>query len=569
MREEDQESEIELNLGSGMYGSKGDESQDRLFPSGMSSAIDSANRQKETLSDRQRKRVLRIFIGIVTFIFFVIIVLYLATRDAVVPDREASAAAHTGFVYDSGFNMQHNWGAYSPYFDSGSPFDSVSKSALDGEFTLPNTCRFKQVHLLHRHGNRSPAGKTALGMKDVAQKLQNMSEPPALESLQWIQDWEYLLSEDLLVGSGVGKLFESGVKFWTSHGRFLYGNASLRLLAWDDDINVYPNGTKRPKPLVRSTTQSRMQDSARAWSAGFFGTYGFPSTGVDPTDHYELLLMEETTGSNNSLSGYLACPNIEAPHAQNGKERSKKWVQRYLAAAAKRIQKVLPGYDNVTPEEVLSLQDLCVFETASFGQSAFCGLFTEQEWRGYEYHLDLKFYGDNAWGSEVGPATGLSWLSELRARLVKEYITKPQFGVNVTLDNNSVTFPLDQPFYADFTHDNVIVTVLSALQFQFTKPDLSPKKIKVPRQFIVSRLTPFASHLYVEILECGPKNKEYVRLVLNGRVLPIGDLHYCRDDEDGLCPLSDFIKSIEHSLDKIDYDSLCFGDHKFETYEED
>ena len=538
-----------------------------LLPDSMESAMASAMRKNERLTDKQRRKVVKIFIGILSFLVFVILLLFFTTRDVEAKGRDASKAAHTGFYYDSGFNMQHNWGSYSPYFDSGSPFDGISRSSLDGELTLPNKCELRQVHLLHRHGNRYPSGKTSSRMMKVARKLKHMSEPPTIESLDWLEDWEYLLGEDLLVGSGVGAMFTSGAKFWGSHGRLLYGNESKELLTWSDDINVYPNGTARHKPLLRTTTQSRMQDSAKAWAAGFFGTYGNPSTGNNPLDHYDLLLIAEEEKSNNTLASSLACPNYEAENAINGNLRSKAWVHKYLKDAATRIQSILPGYDNITATEVLALQDICVFETAAYGQSGFCGLFTEQEWRGYEYHLDLKFYGDSAWGTTVGPATGLSWVKELHSRLTQTPIATPQFGVNVTLDSSSETFPLDQPFYADFTHDNIIITVLSALQFQFTKPELSSKKIKVPRQFIISRLTPFAARMYIEIMRC-EEDKEFVRMKLNDRVLPIGELRYCHEDEDGLCPLQDFIKSVEWALNKIDYDDICFGEHYHKPWEE-
>ena len=31
-------------------------------------------------------------------------------------------------------------------------------------------------------------------------------------------------------------------------------------------------------------------------------------------------------------------------------------------------------------------------ETSALGSSDFCGLFTEQEWQGFEYTLDLEYY---------------------------------------------------------------------------------------------------------------------------------------------------------------------------------
>lgn len=526
------------------------EVEDGLFLKG------NRRREKKATSSKHEARVMRIFITILSAVFIVVVVVLLLTHTGSEPNREASAAAHTGTIYASNFNMKQNWGAYSPYFDTGVPFEGISKTALDGEFSLPNRCAYKQVHVLHRHGDRYPAGSSAHNMEKMGQRLEKMArETPQQGNEAWLNEWKYSLQTESLVGAGIGALFDSGAKFWGSHGRLLYSNAAA-LPGWTDSINLWPNGTRRSKPVLRATSQDRIEASARAWAAGFFG--------LKSAESYDLVLMDEVKGNNNSLAGYMACPNADRPGGRNGGAHSKNWTNIYLADAAQRIQKLLPALGPIEPGEVLAIQDLCVFETAAFGSSAFCGWFTEQEWRGFEYHTDLKFYGDSAWGAYTGPATALSWVAELRARLLHVPITKPGFGVNTTLDSNRRTFPLHQPFYADFTHDSVIVSVLTALQLPFTKQNLPDHKIKVPRQLIVSRLTPFAARLYVEVLECGERGNaaDYVRLRLNDRVLPIGGLKHCEDNEKGLCSFQDFVRSLEWALDAVNFDEVCFGEIK-------
>jgi hypothetical protein len=56
-----------------------------------------------------------------------------------------------------------------------------------------------------------------------------------------------------------------------------------------------------------------------------------------------------------------------------------------------------------------------------------------------------------------------------------QYITSSNSSVNYTLDNNANDFPLGAPFYADFTHDNIILSVLTAMSFDYFKspPSLS------------------------------------------------------------------------------------------------
>ena len=42
------------------------------------------------------------------------------------------------------------------------------------------------------------------------------------------------------------------------------------------------------------------------------------------------------------------------------------------------------------------MQSLCAYETVGLGYSNFCDLFTEEEWKGFEYFLDLQFQGESS-----------------------------------------------------------------------------------------------------------------------------------------------------------------------------
>jgi hypothetical protein len=394
---------------------------------------------------------------------------------------------------------------------------------------------------------------------EVVDKLDKMTHPPA-KQLQWLENWNYTLGTDLLVAAGTATEFESGSDFWASHGRLLYGSPSS--LFYHKDLNRFDNGTRRPVPVLRATSQSRIHASARAWAAGFFGVYGDQEySPADNEELYRLVVMTEGEyGVNNSLASYYGCPNADKDGSETGSERRGKWIDKYLKQAAKRLHKLLPGVDEFTPRNAFAIQNLCAFETAAYGSSAFCELFTETEWRGYEYASDLHFYGDSSWGSKVGLAVGATWLSELAARLENRYMDDWHTGVNTTLNTNPETFPLDQPFYLDMTHDGIIISVLTAMGFDFMKKELPSDKIPVPRQFIASRLVPFGARLYTEVLTCNEEQEHYIRIKLNNRILPLGSLKYCPSATDGLCPFDKFVKSINHALEKIDYIHLCYDD---------
>lgn len=109
-----------------------------------------------------------------------------------------------------------------------------------------------------------------------------------------------------------------------------------------------------------------------------------------------------------------------------------------------------------------SMQTLCPYETVAFGYSAFCNLFTYEEWQGFEYSIDLAFAGNNYFQSPTGRAVGIGFVQEILARLQNHVLTTTGTQANLTLDNNTRTFPLNQTLYFDFSHDTNIAAILTA-----------------------------------------------------------------------------------------------------------
>lgn len=174
----------------------------------------------------------------------------------------AEASAPTGAKYASNFDITTSWGNLSPYADS--PGFGVSNG-------VPRGCELTQVHILHRHAQRYPTASDldGLGMQKFAQKLKNYTEQHphralARGPLAFMNDWEYMMGEDTLLGSGAATEATSGADAWGRYGRLLY-RAGAGVMRWSEGLNVYPNGTRRAKPVFRTTSQARILESARWW----------------------------------------------------------------------------------------------------------------------------------------------------------------------------------------------------------------------------------------------------------------------------------------------------------------
>ncbi len=421
------------------------------------------------------------------------------------------------------------------------------------EYSLPENASIVQLHMLSRHGSRYPT--VGAGAQRLAEKIQRYTEGTKGDAvfsgeLSFLNYWNYMLGSEILVPMGKQELFDSG----TLH-QIMYGH-------------LYPNdGTKI---IARSTTQDRMTKSAEYFLAGFFG--------LEWQNNATLVLAIESGRGpwNNTLAGYYNCPNANGYTNQGGRNATRTWVTTYLANATQRLHTQASSQFDWTIADSYEAQSLCAYETVALGYSPFCGLFDYEEWRGYEYSIDLNFAGDNAFQSPTGRAIGIGYVEEIRNRLEKHLITEPTAQINITLDSSEETFPLHQSLYLDFSHDTNIMGVLTAFGLTQFAEVLPATHIKEDRQLIVSHLEPFAARLDMEIIETpaplsgdrrigaryskgGPT--KYMHFILNQRTIPLGKSYEaCGDRDDGWCELDTFLKVLRTKLDEAQYEYSCFGE---------
>lgn len=156
-------------------------------------------------------------------------------------------------------------------------------------------------------------------------------------------------------------------------------------------------------------------------------------------------------------------------------------------------------------------------------------------------------------------------MNELLARLTRLPV-QDRTQTNRTLDASPKTFPLDRNFYADFSHDNEMVSIYSALGlFRQTRlPDekLDPTSPSPLRTWITSNLVPFSARMVVEKLHCEdvriplPKGDTFVRILVNDYVQP---LEFC-DSVAELCELNAFLASQGYARENGEGDfDKCFN----------
>jgi hypothetical protein len=148
--------------------------------------------------------------------------------------------------------------------------------------------------------------------------------------------------------------------------------------------------------------------------------------------------------------------------------------------------------------------------------------------------------------------------------------------INVTLDNNTDTFPLNQTLYFDFSHDTNIVSILTAFGLRQFSQLLQPSTHPGEHSLTVSHIVPFGARLDIEVIRTprplaadrrsgyaaeGGETK-YVHFVLNQRTLPLGwSLPECDASRvDGWCEFGAFLAAQDRMAGLAKFDHACYGD---------
>ncbi|SZF00594.1 unnamed protein product [Blumeria hordei] len=492
--------------------------------------------------------------------------------------------------------ISRNWGHLSPYQDN-----------LDNSFGveyagLPEGCQIESAHTLQRHAERFPTewindGENNQRFGDKVTSF-TTTHPDNLFTgpLKFLNSWSLVFPDQgLLTGTGAVAEVAAGVKFWNQYGRTLY-NASFGQLAYNSS---FPDGTQRPPLVLRTTDQSRMQNTQINWALGFFGSSISPTPNPsfeNATQPYEVVILSEKSGTklNNTLASYVSCLNSDRPAVTSIADNLYfDYLPKYLASATERLQYFAPEGFKITINDTYAMQMICAYEHAVLGASEFCGFFTEDEWAGFENSLDIDYYYNYAFGNPTGRAQGIGYVEELLARLNHSLITSSSNSINSTLDSDPRTFPTDQAVYADFTHDDIIISVLTALSVDYfhAPPNFTLTTPEPDRKFILSKITPFAGRLITETIGCSEPNPipqknarvyyspnqygynastakhKFVRMRLNNGIIPLNTIRggFCGNEAsgrtDGLCALEDFIKSQENASAMANYQYACFANY--------
>ncbi|EJT97811.1 3-phytase A [Dacryopinax primogenitus] len=428
-------------------------------------------------------------------------------------------------------DVSHFWGQYSPYY--------AVRSEIPTE--VPDKCKITFVQLLSRHGSRDPtASKTTQYNATIAKIKSKVPASAYTGQYAFLKEYNYTLGADALTLFGQQEMINSGIAFFERYSALAKGAT----------------------PFVRSSGEARVVESAQNWTQGYHLTK-LTSVGADHDYPYTLISIPEADGVNNTLNHDL-CDQFEnnATYSSIASTAQSKFAATFIPAIQARLNTALPGA-NLSSTDTINMIDLCPFNTIASpsGQvSAFCSLFSLDEFRQYDYYETLgKYYGYGA-GNPLGPTQGVGFTNELLARLTNTPV-KDHTSTNSTLDSDPASFPLggELKLYADFSHDNDMTGIFYALGLFNSTPVLTTTAamdVSATNGYSAAWTVPFASRAYFEKMQCEGEREELVRVLINERVIPLREM--CGGDRLGRCRLSKFVGAMSFAREGGHWD-ICFA----------
>lgn len=150
---------------------------------------------------------------------------------------------------NSSFNPMIHWGNLGPRYSVDPNFYNLSSASP----VVPSGCAIDQVQIVMRHGSRYPSSGERPGI--LAVQIQNATKAGTFSAsgpLSFLNEWEYLLGQDILNPFGRQQCYQLGIA-----SRMQYGGL----------LNNFTNSL----PVIRTGSQDRMVNTAIEFARGFFG----------------------------------------------------------------------------------------------------------------------------------------------------------------------------------------------------------------------------------------------------------------------------------------------------------
>lgn len=244
---------------------------------------------------------------------------------------------------------------------------------------VPEGCVVDQAAYISRHGSRYPDTGAYNGWVSAAERFSGENGYTASGALSFLPSWKPVLeSKDLQIAMenplGTKEAFDYGYQLRTRYPDF------------------YKTGDEF---MVWANNYTRVIQTAEKFVGGYLGAFTRTNGSVIAVTSK---IFPEAIG--DSLAPSDQCPTFRDTE---GEDQIAKWDAIWIPPVLERLQGLITGNLTLTADDIAQGPYLCGFESTITGRlSPWCDIFTDEEFRAYEYRNDLRYY----YG--IGPGTPLN-----------------------------------------------------------------------------------------------------------------------------------------------------------------
>lgn len=395
-----------------------------------------------------------------------------------------------------------------------------------------------------RHGTRFPSEKNVNIWRSAVSKFQQHLEKdgtyisPQLGSAlkDWVLDKWFHKNRSYLLSS-VG---------WEEHVSLGFKYYDMMPKLWQA---IFENN--KGNLHVLSSSKVRSLASARAFVTSMQHAVKESSRDTNNTSlHFdEEMVSDRRVGINNeTLYGSITvkvndkivryfdyCPKYS--HNVDNNITAGEEFGNFLKSNTFKELRILRQVPHLSGKEVYQLYQICTFETAVYGKSAWCELFSKDDLLVLEYASDLKHYYKTGRGYAINYEQACILLddviSHIRARAADSPKAVLRFGHAETL---------------------IPLTILLGFNHQHTPLTASNYEDNKKRPFRTGKISPFAGNIAIVLYESTKNGSLYISWVLNELIMkPFGlDCHICPFHTDSAA-----WKAVEKALKNTDCNAAC------------
>ncbi|KAJ9263910.1 hypothetical protein DTO212C5_7328 [Paecilomyces variotii] len=248
----------------------------------------------------------------------------------------------------------------------------------------------------------------------------------------------------------------------------------------------------------------RCRSSALAFSSGILGKKGSPTGNYD--DHprrvdvrVKVLQCEDNSHQCDNLRWHKAFSVDQS----RGSDKFEKLMQVTTHPIYRRLHNDWHTATPLSATDIYAMQLLHCYDAVANRPTPFEKCFEADDWPGFEYLRDVKYYYSEGYGMPQPGFYAIPWLKAAMTALSNRPSQGPQL-----------------PLWIAFTHREEILYLCCLLGMNFHKnwePALD--RVDEDRQWRAALLAPYLGHVGIESYP-GRNGEKRVRFILNGDVKP-------------------------------------------------